>query len=273
MESAGTLEIMDCPPPPLNVQASTPLRRFGRKVDKSGRTLTLSRKVPPPWLQQKVESPNSSKWINAAGLASSDICGAQQTSTWEFHERRRMSQQSSLWCGRLWGGWADVIFLPPFHFHSQTGLNFPHPYCHMMTYFDDLNPKGETKMTEKRWTFSLWSVLTWSFYAIVNKPDVCGIFETAASFIIAAFSDHSWLNCWGRLCRKRHNNLVTSMALLHSQYFNTVVNVTYLVIMSSGHVSSDELIMSRIPEVSNFPASLLRLSNSKTDWRGWFIWK
>lgn len=136
---------------PPKVQASTPLSRFGRKVHKSGRTLVLSGNVPPPWLLQKVEKPNSSKWINAAALASSDICGAQQPSSWEFHERRRMSQQSSLWCGRLWGGWADVrIFLPPFHFHSQTGLNFPHPYCHMMTYFDDLNPKGKTKMTAKK---------------------------------------------------------------------------------------------------------------------------
>lgn len=223
MESAGTLEMMDWPP--LKVQASTPLSRFGRKVPKSGRTLVLSGNVPPPWLLQKVEKPNSSKWINAAGLVSSDICGAQQPSTWEFHERRRMSQQSRLWCGRLWGGlsWCEN-FSSSISFHSQTGLNFPHPYCHMMTYFDDLNPKGETKMTEKRWKFSFWSVLTWSFYTIVNKPDVCGIFETAASFIIAAFSDHSWLKCWGRLCWKRHNNLVTSMALLHLQYFNTVVN-------------------------------------------------
>lgn len=184
MESAGTLEMMDWHPPPPSMCRPPP--HWG---DLEGKWTNLgehwlSGNVPPPWLQQKVEKANSSKWINAAGLASSDICGAQQPSTWEFHERHRMPQQSRFWCGRLWGGWADVrIFLPPFHFHSQTGLNFPHPYCHMMTYFDDLNPKGETKMTAKRWKFSFWSVLTWSFYAIVNKRDVCGIFESAASFI------------------------------------------------------------------------------------------
>lgn len=54
------------------------------------------------------------------------------------------------------------IFFIPSSFHFQIELNFPCPYCSMMTYFDYLNQAGyisftaAAKMTVKRLKFSFW---------------------------------------------------------------------------------------------------------------------
>lgn len=122
----------------------------------------------------------------------------------------RMSRQFSLWCGPLCraaiyhrGENFFFFFLIRSHFHFQTELVFPCPYCSVMTYFDYVHQAGCTSPklymqqpnenqddVKKDWNFHFGILTNWNPNTIKDKQDVYVIFQSAASFIIVL----SWLS-------------------------------------------------------------------------------